>query len=166
MTQTLLFEMFGSIKNEELRKDDVELEAAFDQLSEFVDFGELERIYTGMNKDVTYGLMDYVNENNLNIEIRSFYPNVGDIADEDDISYSEAWKRGFTWRNNQLFKETDDDQEVVDLAVRVGDAGSNGSHLLEHARQKSIPALDINVDQVVDRDRVYGDTSETSRASA
>lgn len=170
MTQTLLLELFGSIKNEEVRKDDVELvdvvEAAFDQLGEFVDFGEIDRIYTGMSKDVTYTLIDHVNDNDLDIEIRSFYPNVADIADEDGISYGEAWKRGFTWRNNQLFRDTDDDQEVVDLAVRVGDAGSNGSHLLEQARRKGVPALDLNVDEVINRDLVYGEASESSTASA
>lgn len=170
MTRTILFEAFGSIKNENMRKDGVTLDdviaEAFTQLSEFVNFDDVERIYTGMNADVSYALIDHVNENDLDIEIRTFYPNVNNIAEEDDISRNEAWKKGYTWRNNKLFVEDEDnDQETVDLTVRVGDAGSNGSHLMQQSRQKGVPALDLNLDTLVNRDMVYGDgTTSTAEA--
>lgn len=167
----VLIEAFGSIVNEDLRSDEVSLADALEnglgRLSDFVDFSEVEKIYTGMNKDVTYALEDAVESMALDAEVNAFYPNVSNIAEEDDIEYNEAWKKGFTWRNNQLFVEdaSDDERDHVSAAVRIGDAGNNGQALLQHARQKQVVAIDINLDDLIDRDAAYGGSEEADEGT-
>ncbi len=158
----LLIEAFGSIVNEELRQDGVSLEdvidAGLDSIGAAVDLSDVEVIVTGMNGDVTFALQDAVEgRDDIDAEVAPFYPNVNRIAEEDDIDYQEAWKKGFNWRNNKVLTDSeDDDTEVVDLTVRLGDAGNNGDALLKHSRRKGVPALDINLDHLVERDAAYG----------
>jgi len=165
----ILVEAFGSIVNQDLRVEDVDLEevaaVGLQRIDDIIGLDGVETVYTGMNGDVTFALQDAVETLGLDVEIQAFYPNVSNIADEDDIDYNTAWKNGFTWRNNCLFVEDDedDDRETVDATVRLGDAGNNGEALLQHARRKGVPALDINLDDLVDKDAAYGDgeTAET-----
>jgi hypothetical protein len=172
MSQNILIEAFGSIVNEDTRKDNVSLEDALvvglQELGKFVDFEEVDQVFTGMNSEVTYALEDAVGGIDIpDMTVRAFYPNVNDIMEQDDVEYNEAWKRGYTWRNNQLFIEDteDDERDTVDLCVRIGDAGSNGSALLQHARTKGVAALDLNIDQVVNRDKAYGSSDQKAAES-
>ncbi len=170
----ILLEAFGGITNEDIRKDDISLEdamaVALQRISghPLLSLEEVETIYTGMNGDVTIALQEAVGNLDLDVEIQAFYPNVTDIQDEDDISYQEAWKKGFTWRNNVLFTddEDDDEQEAVVAAVRVGDAGNNGEALLQHARRKGVAAIDLNLDDLVNKDKAYGGQEADSSAEA
>jgi len=163
MSKKFLIEAFGSPVSEEARLEDVDLEdvaaVGLQRLDATIGLDDVEKIYTGMNADVTYALMDAVETLDLDIEVQPFYPKVNDIAEEDDISYQDAWKKGFTWRNNRLFvnDEENDEQDLVDLTVRFGDAGNNGQALLQHARRKGVPALDFNLDDLVDKEAAYGD---------
>ncbi len=169
----VLLEAFGSPVNEELRQDGVSLEdvlnAALDRIGEAVDLSSVETIITGMNADVTFALQDVVEaRDDVDAEVSAFYPNVGRIAEEDDIEYQEAWKRGYTWRNNRLFvnDEEDEDQDVVDLVIRVGDAGNNGAALLKQARSKGVLGMDVNMDDMIDRDAAYGGGDSQADAPA
>jgi len=172
MSDKVLIEAFGSIVSEDTRNDDVSLEDAMDAALQRVDaivgLDSVESIVTGMNADVTYALQDAVEASDRDIDVRAFYPNVNNIAEEDDVDYQTAWKQGFTWRNNRLFvnDEDDDEQEVVDLCVRVGDAGNNGNALLQHARRKGVPALGLNLDSMVDRSAAYGDDEDSPAEAA
>jgi len=162
MSNNVLIEAFGSIVNEELRTEDVSLEdamaVALQRLDTIVGTDDIDTIYTGMNGDVTHALQDAVDTLNLDVDVQAFYPNVKNIMEEDDIDYQTAWKQGFTWRNNRLFVNDEDDerQETVSLCVRVGDAGNNGEALLQHARRKGVPALDLNLDDLVEKNAAYG----------
>lgn len=168
----VLIEAFGSIVNEDIRDDDMSLEdlmaVALDRVSETVDFSDVDTVFTGMNADVTFALQDAVEASDIDADVQAFYPDVSSIAEEDDIDYNEAWKRGYTWRNNQLFVEDDenDQQELVDLVVRVGDAGNSGSALLDQARSKGVTGMDVNLDEFVDRDAAYGDADADAAADA
>lgn len=172
----VLIEVFGSVVNEELRKEGVSLDdvvnEAIDQLDGVMNMSGVETIYTGMNPEVTYALQDAIEASEFDADVQAFYPNVNEIAEEDDVEYQEAWKRGYTWRNNRLMvnDEEDDEQDIVDLVVRVGDAGNNGSALLKQARSKGVLGLDINLDSMIDRDAAYGgaeaDAESNSRSSA
>jgi hypothetical protein len=171
MTQKILLEAFGSIVNEDLRSEGVSLEdvlsAGLDELEAAINMSDVETIVTGMNGDVTHALQDAVEARDMDVDVDAFYPNVSNIADEDDIEYNEAWKKGFTWRNNKLFvADEDSDTETVDMTVRFGDAGNNGEALLQHSRRKSVPALDINLDRLVNRDAAYGGGDEAASAEA
>lgn len=167
----VLIEAFGSIVNDELRDDDVSLQdamsEALDRVSEVVDMDAVETIYTGMNADVTFALQDAVEASDIDADVQAFYPNVQEIADEDDVEYQEAWKRGYTWRNNRLFvdDEDDDEQDLVDLVIRVGDAGNNGAALIQQARSKGVLAMDVNLDDMIDRDAAYGGGEQDADAS-
>lgn len=164
----VLFEAFGSIVDEDLRQDDMSLEdlmvEALDRVSDVVDFSNVEKMYTGMNADVTFALQDAVEASDIDVDVQAFYPNVKSIAEEDDVEYNEAWKRGYTWRNNQLFVEDEenDQQDVVSLVIRVGDAGNNGSALLKQARSKGVTGMDVNMDDLIDRDAAYGSSDSVS----
>ena len=163
----ILVEAFGSIVNENLRVEDTDLDevmaVALQRLDSIVGLDDVETVYTGMNGDVTFALQDAVETLGMDVEIQAFYPNVSEIAEEDDIEYNQAWKNGFTWRNNCLFveDEEDDQRETVGLTVRVGDAGNNGEALLQHARRKGVPALDINLDELVQKDEAYGEAEDS-----
>lgn len=167
-TQNILFEMLSSITNEEYLQENVSFEdvvaEAVDTLQQYVNFEDVDTIFTGMNENVTRTLTQYVEENDIDVEVTSFYPNVSKWAEEDEIDYNQAWKEGFTWRNNQLFTTAGDDE--VHLTVRVGDAGASGQALLEQSRQKGVDALDLNLDHLIDRDAVYGNGDTTANASA
>lgn len=167
-TQNILFEMLSSITNDEYLQDGTSLEdvvaEAVEHLQQYVDFDNVETIFTGMNSEVTTELTKHVDENNIDVEVRRFAPNVSQWADEDDIEYKQAWQEAFTWRNNQLFTTAGDDE--VHLTVRVGDAGRSGQSLLEQSRRKGVDALDINLDNLIDRDAVYGDEDATTEATA
>jgi hypothetical protein len=168
----VLLEAFGSIVNDDLRQDDMSLEdlmvEALDRVSDVVDFSNVDTVYTGMNADVTFALQDAVEASDIDVDVRAFYPDVSNIAEEDDIEYNEAWKRGYTWRNNQLFVEDseNDQQELVSLVIRVGDAGNNGSALLKQARSKGVTGMDVNMDDLIDRDAAYGGNEQSADADA
>lgn len=167
-TQNILFEMLSSITNEKYLQEDVSFEdvvaEAVETLQQYVDLENVDTIFTGMNENVTRTLTEHVEENNIDVEVTSFYPNVSKWAEEDGIDYNQAWKEGFTWRNNQLFTTAGDDE--VHLTVRVGDAGASGQALLEQSRQKGVDALDLNLDHLINRDAVYGEGSNTTKAPA
>ncbi len=170
----ILVEAFGSIVNEELRVEDVSLEDAMGVALQRIDnysvlsLEGVDKIYTGMNGDVTHALQDAVEALDMDVEIQPFYPNVKNIQEEDDVDYQTAWKQGFTWRNNRLFIEDEDDdrQETVEAAVRIGDAGNNGEALLQHARRKGVVAIDINLDDLVERDLAYASSDDAAAAEA
>ncbi len=170
---SILVEAFGSIGNNELLKDDIALDdtmaVALQRLNKHpvLDFESVDKIYTGMNGEITMALQDAIDTMGVDVEVQAFYPNVTDIQDEDDISYQEAWKKGFTWRNNVLFADNeDDDEDTVDACIRVGDAGNNGEALLQHARRKGVLAIDINLDDLVNKDEAYGGQEADSSAEA
>lgn len=168
-TRNILFEMLSSITVDQYLQDNLTLDdvvaEAVENLQQYVDLDEeIGTIFTGMNKDVTTALTKYVDENGIDVEVRPFYPDVSKWAEEDGIDYSQAWQEGFTWRNNQLFTNAGDDQ--VHLTVRVGDAGRSGQALLEQSRQKGVDALDINLDNLIDRDAVYGENDSSAEAAA
>lgn len=163
--------MFGSIVSENARKDDVSLDdVAVTSLEELdVTVGGLDRIdeiVTGMthrrDRPVTNALENAVEALDADIEVTPFYANVSAIAEDDGIDYGEAWQRGIEWRNEKTFTpaEDEDDETKADLAVRVGDGGGNGAAMLKHARRKGVTGIDINVDQLVDRDVAYGDDED------
>ncbi len=161
MSYNVLVEAFGSIVNEELQSEGVSLETVvrdgLEEIDLLIGLDSVDKIITGMNGDVTFALQDIVDEVGYDVEVSAFYPNVNRIAEEDDIEYQEAWKKGFTWRNNKVFTDAeDDDTDTVDVCVRLGDAGNNGQALLQHARRKGVPAIDINLDHCIDRDAAYG----------
>ncbi len=167
---SILVEAFGSIVNEDLRVEDVSLEDVMSVALQRIDnhavlsLDDVDKLYTGMNGDVTHALQDAIDTLDLDLEVQPFYPNVKNIQEEDDVDYQTAWKQGFTWRNNRLFVEDEDDdrQETVSAAVRVGDAGNNGEALLQHARRKGVVAIDINLDDLVERDLAYSSADSGS----
>jgi len=93
--EKILVEAFGSIVSEDLRNDGVSLQdamsAGLDQLAEQIDLDSVEVIVTGMNGDVTHALQDVVEARDLDVDVQAFYPNVNDIAEEDDIDYDEGY---------------------------------------------------------------------------
>ena len=163
MSYNILIELFGSIVNEDVQKDGVSFqdvaEEALEAVDERIGLDDVDKVFTGMNADATYALQDAVENMGLDVDVQAFYPNVNNIAEEDDIEWNQAWKNGFTWRNNKLFvdDEEDDEQDLVEIAVRLGDAGNNGEALIAHARRKGVDAMDINLDELVNKDEAYGD---------
>jgi len=171
----ILIEGFGAPINENLLADDVSdvqevVAAGLDQLDTVLEGGieSFDAIVSGMNASVTHALEDVVEERDLDVEVDPFYPNINNIMEEDDIEYQEAWKQGFTWRNNRVFVDDDEDDEqtLVSLAVRFGDAGNSGEELLRHARRKGVNTMDINLDDMVNRDAAYGDAEADADAEA
>ena len=176
MSRNILIEGFGSISDEDARQAGLSLEdvvqVGLKRLDDAIDLTTVDTIFTGMNQDFTYALQDavaaiYGDRDAYDIEVEAFYPDVQQFQEEDETSYSEAWKRGYTWRNNVLFGAIDsnEEQETVSLTVRFGDAGSNGQALLKHARRKGIHAMDFNLDDLIDRDEAYG-TAEDAESDA
>jgi len=166
----VLLETFGSIVSEDNRKANLTLEdvvrVGLQNLDDLIGIDEVDQIITGMNADVTEALQQVVDEDDLNIEVRAFYPNVNDFReDEDEMSYREAWQEAYGWRNDCVFNP-DHDSPTADLTVRFGDAGSNGAELLAHSRRKGVTALDINLDDTVDKSAAYGDDEADSESEA
>ena len=166
----VLLEGFGAPLNENLLADDTDpvdvAQRAIDELDDYFGLDNIATIVTGMNTDFTHNLEDLLED--TDVEVEPFYPNITNIMEEDDLEYQDAWKQGFTWRNNKVLinDEDDDDQTVVDLVVRLGDAGDNGQELLRHARRKGVNNFDINADDMIDRDAAYGDTEADAEAAA
>lgn len=158
MTRKILIEAFGALTTNDTYSGDLDREtiakATLQELDSLIDLSSIDTIVTGMNPEFTYALQHAINSLNVDINVNAFYPDVNSIKEQDNISYQEAWQRGYTWRNNKLFvaNDSNDQQSVVDAAVRVGDADSSGIAMLEQARRKNVPAIDINLDGVVDRD--------------
>jgi len=170
MSQNILLEAFGSIKDKEAREDGVSLVDVLvdglERVDQMISLDEIDTIVTGMSADVTYALEDAVDEMGLDIDVEAFWIDAEKWADEDDVSYNQGWQNGFTWRNDQVFIEDDDNEEqvLVDATVVLGDAGSSGLDLVRQSRQRGVPAMTFNLDDNVDRDVAYGDDESTDEA--
>lgn len=172
---SILIEGFGAPINEDLLADDVSdvqevVAAAIDELDDVLAGGieSFDALVSGMNASVTHALEDIVEERDLDVEVEPFYPNINNIMEEDGLEYQDAWQEGFTWRNNKCFvaDEDDDEQTLVNLTVRLGDAGNSGEELLRHSRRKGVNSMDINLDDMIDRDAAYGDAEADADAEA
>jgi len=132
---------FGSPVSEEARLDDVDLEdvaaIGLQRLGKDTHLNSIEKIYTSTSMDFTHALRNAVKKLDLDIEVEEFYP------------------RG---TKPLRISDRDIDQKLVDLCVRFGDAEDNGQTLLRHAKRKGVPALDINLDDLVDKETAYADT--------
>ena len=166
MNRNVVLEAFGSITNENARNDDVDLidvaVAGLEEIDALVGLDNIGTIFTGMGPEFTNCLEEIEEHNDeFDIDVQPFYPNISNIMEEDDVDYNTAWKRGFQWRNGILFdRDPDDDQYTVDLAVRLGDSASSGVPMLKRARRKGVTGIDINLDRLVDRDVAYGGEPE------
>lgn len=165
--ETLLIESFGALttaetyENAQLTREDV-AEAALTELDNTIGLTNVHTIITGMNAKFTYALQDVTETGAFShIDIQPFYPDVKSIMQREDLDYQDAWKQGYNWRNNKVMIPDEDDasQTIVDLVVRVGDAGNNGEELLKQARRATIGAFDINLDNMIDKNTAYGDNS-------
>lgn len=158
MTRKILIEAFGALTTNDTYSGDLDretiAEATLQEIDSLIDLSSIDTIVTGMNPEFTYALQHAINALDLDINVNAFYPDVNSIKEQDNISYQEAWQRGYTWRNNKLFvaNDSNDQQTVVDAAIRVGDADSSGVAMLEQARRKNVPAIDINLNGLIDRD--------------
>lgn len=173
----IVLEAFGSIKNEDLRLDDVSLqtvmETALDRVDSIISLDEVDSIITGMDQEVTYALMDAVEASEHDVEVDPDYfdrDTIEGFGDEDD-DFQQKWRLAYNLRNRNLLSDTTSDEEFgsepVDAVVRVGDAGSNGEELLRQARRKGVPAVDVNIDkQTLDLDAAYGGDEEQAEAEA
>lgn len=161
-----LIETFGSINSKNNRKDGVSYDdvvlAGLMELDEVIGLDNIDQIVTGMTYSQEHPVTDAL-ENGLDelgydgeVMIKKFYANVSNIAEEDDIEYNEAWKKGMQWRNRKVFTD-DNDAPTVNLAVRFGDAGPSGMEMLRSANRKGITTFGVNLDELVDRDVAYGD---------
>lgn len=164
----LVFEAFGSIKDEETRDDDASLEdvvkAALERLA--VPLSHIDTIVTGMDPDVTYALEDVVEDLDADIHVRALYPDNWDELVEEHGDRATAFKEYFSWRNRAL-AEGSEDYEPADMFVRVGDASYDGVELLSQGKSKRVPAVDINMDDMIDRDKAYdSDEADTEADSA
>lgn len=172
MTQNVLLEAFGSITNENIRNEGVSLEdvavEGLRRVDELLDLDEVGTIFTGMNEDFTNVLEDLAEESDeFDIEVQPFYPNIGDIMDEDDVDYNTAWQSGFNWRNGVLLdRNPDEDQDSVQAVVRLCDASGSGEELVRQAYQKGALSVSINLDHLVDRDKAYGGGDSEADAEA
>lgn len=165
----ILLELAGSVKSEACRKDDVTLEhVILEALSHLeqrmhVDMDELDGIVTGVDYEVTEAMRRVVDERYDDLDVKHFFPKINKIREEDNVPYDEAWQSGFEWRNLQLLDPNEDsDYPAVDFVVRVGDASNSLQQMLKMAGNKNVPAVNLQVDNLVDRDVAYGGSTADS----